>query len=363
MRRVRGAGAPVRKSAQRSRKIRVFPAGDSARSHACTRSTGPWLALARACLLLHQSDMARIKRILCPIDFSEFSRQALGCAIGLAHRHKARVIALHVFANWPAVDVVPSLRAEALQAISLKDVDRAALLCHLKDFIGKRPADVEVEARLEEATDVHREILSQATALHADLIVIGSHGRSGFERVLLGSITEKVLRKAHCPVMVVPRQVEGGVVPGAGRFRRILCPMDFSCSARAALTTATAFAQADGAELTVLHVIEVPAALYETPGFDIGAYRAGAEAASRARLSELVPDTAKACRIDVVVAEGKIAHEVLRVAAERDSDLIVMGVHGRHAMDLLLFGSNTHHVIRAAVCPVLTVRREAESAV
>jgi nucleotide-binding universal stress UspA family protein len=178
--------------------------------------------------------------------------------------------------------------------------------------------------------------------------------------VLLGSITEKVLRKAQCPVMVVPRPVEGGVVPGAGPFRRILCPMDFSCSAHAALTTATAFAQADGAELTVLHVIEVPAALYETPGFDVGAYRAGAEAASRARLSERISDTAKACRIDVVVVEGKIAHEVLRVAAERDSDLIVMGVHGRHAMDLMLFGSNTHHVIRAAVCPVMTVRREAD---
>jgi nucleotide-binding universal stress UspA family protein len=195
---------------------------------------------------------------------------------------------------------------------------------------------------------VHREILAQADALHADLIVIGSHGRSGFEHVLLGSITEKVLRKAQCPVMVVPRRVEAG----PGRFTRILCPMDFSCSSIAALTAAADLARADGAELTALHVIEIPAGLYETPGFDITAYRAGAEARSRARLTELIPDTAVGIsRVNVTVAEGRIAHEVLRVAAERDSDLIVMGVHGRHAVGLMLFGSNTHHVIRGCDVP------------
>ena len=302
----------------------------------------------------------QFKRILCPTDFSEFSRHALDCAVGLAQRHKARVTALHVFANWPAVDVVPSLRTEGPQRISFTDANRAALLGCLQDFVVNGPAGVHVETKLEEAADVHREILAQADALHADLIVIGSHGRSGFEHVLLGSITEKVLRKAQCPVMVVPRRVEAG----PGRFTRILCPMDFSCSSIAALTAAADLARADGAELTALHVIEIPAGLYETPGFDITAYRAGAEARSRARLTELIPDTAVGIsRVNVTVAEGRIAHEVLRVAAERNSDLIVMGVHGRHAVGLMLFGSNTHHVIRAATCPVLTIRRESERAV
>jgi nucleotide-binding universal stress UspA family protein len=109
--------------------------------------------------------------------------------------------------------------------------------------------------------------------------------------------------------------------------------------------------------VTVLHVIDVPAALYEMPGFDIANYRSDAVAKSRKRLSELIPErTARA--LDVVVSEGRPDQEILRVAAERDIDLIVMGVSGRRAVDLAVFGSTTHRVVRGASCPVLTVRHE-----
>jgi nucleotide-binding universal stress UspA family protein len=215
---------------------------------------------------------------------------------------------------------------------------------------------VEIESRVVEGANIHREILEQAESLRADLIVIGSHGRSGFERLLLGSITEKVLRKARCPVVVVPRRSEG-VPSGQRAFTRILCPMDFSCSAVAAYKRAVALARKTGATLTVLHVVDVPAVLHDMPGFDIATYREEAETKGRARLADLVSDSA-GHGPNVMVIEGRAGTEILRVAAERDADLIVMGVQGRTAIDLMVFGSTTHEVIRNAPCPVLTIRRE-----
>lgn len=296
--------------------------------------------------------------ILCPVDFSEFSRHALDCAVRLARWNKAHVLALHVFANWPAVDVVPSLASGTVPKISLKDIDREVLQGVLREFVAPYAKEhVSVDALVAESPDVDREILAQAEANHAGLIVIGSHGRSGFQRLLLGSITEKVLRSARCPVMVVPPRATSPAAPGDRPFARILCPVDFSCDAIAALSRACDLARRAGAVVTVLNVIDVPAALYEMPGFDIDLYRRDAVSRSRTRLSELIPESMSR-GLDVIVSEGRPEQQILRVAAERGIDLIVMGVRGRHAVDLAMFGSTTHRVVRGATCPVLTTRRE-----
>lgn len=300
--------------------------------------------------------MTRTACILCPVDFSDFSQHALHCAVRLARANKSRIVALHVFANWPAVDVVPSLRSDPQPKIFLKDVDREMLTRRLEEFVRTAANDIEMEVRVVEAPHTPREIVAQAEATQASLIVIGSHGRSGFERLLLGSITEKVLRTARCPVMVVPR---GAIVPATTGtpFTKILCPVDFSCDSLVALSSARELASGAGSTVTVLNVIDVPAALYEMPGFDIEIYRRDAVSASCKRLSELIPEGATH-GLDVIVSEGRPDHEILRVASERGIELIVMGVHGRHAVDLAVFGSTTHRVIRGASCPVLTIRRE-----
>jgi nucleotide-binding universal stress UspA family protein len=302
--------------------------------------------------------MARATYILCPVDFSEFSRRALDCAVQLARWQKARVVALHVVVNWPAVDVVPSLRGEPWPETFRKDVDRDAVTQCLETFVRtSAESPVEIDVRVVDAPNVVQEIVTQAEVLHASAIVIGSHGRSGFERLLLGSITEKVLRGARCPVMVVPRGAPPAPAGIARPFTRILCPVDFSCDALTALSRACDLARKAHGTVTVLNMIDVPAALYEMPGFDIEIYRRDAISASRRRLAEVVPeDTAR--RLDVIVSEGKPDQEILRVAADRATDLIVIGVHGRHAVDLAVFGSTTHRVIRGASCPVLTIRRE-----
>jgi nucleotide-binding universal stress UspA family protein len=191
--------------------------------------------------------------------------------------------------------------------------------------------------------------------------VIGTHGRSGFQRLFLGSVTEKVIRKATCPTLVVPPRAPD--VPAASpiQFRRILCAVDFSESSLEALAYAINMAEEADAQLTALHVVEFPLVLVGEPAApvpDLSRLREATAADARRKLHELIPEQARTyCTVDTTIVEGRAYREILRHATEQQSDLIVMGVHGRGTLDLLVFGSTTHHVIRASTCPVLIIRR------
>jgi nucleotide-binding universal stress UspA family protein len=145
------------------------------------------------------------------------------------------------------------------------------------------------------------------------------------------------------------------------QFRRILCAVDFSESSLDALAHAITMAEEADAQLTVLHVVELPRVLNQEPTVfevDLARLREATTADARRRLQELIPEQARTyCTVDTTVVEGRAYRDILRDATERHVDLIVMGVHGRGALDLLMFGSTTHHVIRASTCPVLVVRR------
>jgi nucleotide-binding universal stress UspA family protein len=203
-------------------------------------------------------------------------------------------------------------------------------------------------------------ILERAQTLPSDLVVMGTHGHSGFERLVLGSVTEKVLRKASCPVLSVPPRVHE-VAHRPPLFTRILCAVDFSDCSLNGLTYAMAIAQEADAHLTVLHVMEMSPEVEEflSGGSDVlRDYTVRARAAREGRLRAIVPEAVRAyCTVETVLAEGKPSREILREAAERRSDLIVIGIHGRGAVDRLFFGSTTQHVVREATCPVLTLRR------
>jgi nucleotide-binding universal stress UspA family protein len=296
--------------------------------------------------------MIRIAHVLCPVDFSEISQHALDHAAAIARWYDARLTVLYVFANLPTMDLPP---------LVLDDADRERHTSDLRRMAAGVPRGVPVDVRIQEAPDVHEEILAQLGATHADLLVIGTHGRSGFERLFLGSVTEKVIRKATCPTLVVPPRAPD--VPAASpiQFRRILCAVDFSQSSLDALAYAINMAQEADAQLTLLHIVELPPVLSEEPAMpalDLSRVREAAVADARRKLHELIPEQARTyCTVDAAVVEGRAYREILRHATEQRSDLIVMGVHGRGALDLLVFGSTTHHVIRASACPVLIVRR------
>jgi nucleotide-binding universal stress UspA family protein len=294
--------------------------------------------------------MIQIRQVLCPIDFSDTSRRALDHAAALARWYEARLTVLSVYLNLPAMGLPPP---------AMGNEERARLMEELRQATVGLPSDLDVELRIEEAIDVHREILEQAKQLPADLLVIGSHGRSGFERLLLGSVTEKVIRKAPCPVMVVPPQA-GEVSPdGPVQLRRILCPVDFSDGAARALRLALSLAEEADARLTLLHIIELPPELAENAlaeWIDVRGLHGDARADRLARLRDMVPPEAREfCTVETVVREGAAYREILKAAAEGPADLIVMGVQGRGAVDLAFFGSNAAQVTRAAACPVLVV--------
>jgi nucleotide-binding universal stress UspA family protein len=302
--------------------------------------------------------MKRFERIVCAIDFSDGSRSALAMAVTLARWYGACLTVLHVHANWPLADMLPSVRPLEARPTPLPDNAREAMLDAVQRFVASVgvPSGLDVRVELADSLDVTAEILSHAEG--ADAVVIGTHGRSGFERLMLGSVAERVLRKATCPVLVVPPHAKTAT-GAAARGLRIVCPIDFSEASLAALGYATSLATEANGALTLLHVIEVPPELRESPvhdQVDVDRIRAAAEAECLQRLRALIPEAVRhACTVHTSVEEGRAAREIVRAAAGEGDDLIVMGVRGRNAVDLMVFGSNTQYVVRAASCPVLVV--------
>ena len=302
--------------------------------------------------------MARIRRILCPLDFSRFSRHAFEQAVTLAREFGADISAVHVYAVAPAGIVVPAAGPVVADPIALSPAVRASLTANVREVMQEvDAAGVTVNTDVIEGDPVGA-ILDRATAWDADLIVMGTHGRTGLERLVVGSVTEKVLRKASCPVLTVPRRV---VTPRSGlRFGRILCPVDFSRASLRAMDYAASFASAGGPGVYLLHVIDL---VGEAPGIhgddvmDPPDFRGELRAEARDRLNAAVPADIRArCPITEMVAMGTPHEEILRVARREGCELIVLGVPSRGTADLLVFGSTTQRVVREAECPVLTIR-------
>jgi nucleotide-binding universal stress UspA family protein len=302
--------------------------------------------------------MVVIKRILCPVDLSAFAPHVLDRAAAVARAYGAPVCVQHVL-PVAGVAVVPfGLGGPSSFAYSAMDREQALEnLSRLLSLDSRH--DVKIDIHVNEAPGVAEEILLQADRVGADLIVLGTHGRSGFDRLVFGSVAEKALRRSKLPVMTVP--AHDGEVPLQGEpFRRILFATDFSPGSDAALHYAASLAQHSSAELITLHVVEpVPAGTDPNFGASIhlAAYEAALERDADRRLREAVPLWIRhGCDTTDVLTKGKSHVEILRVAAEREADLIVTSVHGRNAIDRFVFGSTTEQVLRRATCPVLTMR-------
>jgi nucleotide-binding universal stress UspA family protein len=300
--------------------------------------------------------MIEIRRILCPTDLSQIAPRAFEHALALARFHQAEVELAYVSEPLLPGPVAPATYPP--WAI-LDPAVRGRLGAALEELAAPAAGTgVRVLTSVREGRVVH-EILERARGWPADVIVMGTHGRGGFERWVLGSVTEKVLRKAPCPVLTVPPPAGGLHPEGSVLFRRILCPVDFSTPSVAALAYALRLAEQSACEITFVHVLEWLAE--EEPGariagFDVPEFRRYLEKDARERLRQLVPAEARDwCRTREEVVGGRPWREILRLAEEREAELVVMGVRGRNPVDIALFGSTTHHVIRGARCPVLVI--------
>ena len=300
-----------------------------------------------------------MRRILCATDFSAPSARAFEHALVLASWYEAPLTVLHVAAE-PMV-ASPLVSAAALPypggPLTLGGSWREGVEAELASLLG--PANRAGLRATGEVREGHpaTETVRVAQEIGADLIVMGTHGRTGFQRFMLGSVAETVLRRASCPVLTVPPRAADH--PRSMFFKRILCASDFSPASEAAIRHATSLASEADASLFLVHVLDKPGmgSLPTTGHPDGNGGRPDYECAARAQLQRAVPPAAREfCRVEEIVAHGKAAAAILRQASERGVGLVVMGVHGRSMLDLMAFGSVTHDVVRQAECPVLTVR-------
>jgi nucleotide-binding universal stress UspA family protein len=195
-------------------------------------------------------------------------------------------------------------------------------------------------------------ILSFAQSQKTDVIVMGTHGRRGFDRLVLGSVTNRVMRRAPCPVLAASKPPHDAVTASnEQRFRhlsRILFCADFSENSERALKYAISATAEYDAELTLLHVLE---------GVPSPAKAEEAMAVAAERLDKLIPPQGrKALKIKTALRTGKTYAEIIQLAEEAQIDLVTMGVRGRGALDVAVFGSTTYRVMQLGSCPVLAVR-------
>jgi nucleotide-binding universal stress UspA family protein len=294
----------------------------------------------------------RIKAILCPVDRSEVSDRAMTYATALAREYVARLSVLEVI-DWRMPPMVGALELPAMPP----EVQTAAL-GHLHRLASPaRELGIPTEVGVDVGPVVRR-ILERASIVAADLIVVGTHGRGGFDRLALGSVAEHVLRMAECPVLTVPPHAVPP--PTDPLFRMIVCAVDFSPVSADVLRIGADLARRHGGRLLVAHVVDWPFA--RTSGHETAVnFKTTLETRAHEDLSSLLAgEAAPPSNVASIVLTGTPRDEILACARNRHADLIVLGVSGHGAVERALLGSTAHGVVRHSECPVLTVRMSSE---
>jgi nucleotide-binding universal stress UspA family protein len=297
------------------------------------------------------------KQVLCPIDLSETSVRSLTYAAAFTRWYHGRLTILHIAPTFDPMQVhngTLDAPVRIVYPMSREEVQGAMRQVLHEAAPETSDADVVAEA----ADDVAGAVVDQAVARSADLLVMGTHGRSGFDRLLLGSVTEEVLHKAPCPVLTVPPHAPAKAPPHVA-FKQILCAVDFSAASLQALGFALDLARQANGCVTVMHVIEwlaehEPRTMAH---FNVPEFRRSLKDEAHEHLRKVVAEARASCEVEDIVGTGRAHREILETAKARNSDLIIMGAQGRGGLGLALFGSTTQQVVRGAECPVLTVRQ------
>lgn len=289
--------------------------------------------------------MVRFKQILCPIDFFEASTKAFEYALKLATNYDARVHALHIVAP-----IIPATYGAPFSVSDLTaDMEKEArgLLEKLKTKAAKANVRVTTEVRL---GDIDREILSSVEALGADLVVMGTHGRRGFERLVLGSVTERMMRHCPAPMIIMGPGKKGSEAPPD--IKQILLTTDFSEGTADAMDYALSIAQECQAKVTLLHV------LHEVAEETAGKYRDALVRGVELQLQKLIPENALDwCEVETRIEEGLPYKVIPDLVKSGSFDLLVMNIHGKGMLDRALIGSTAERTLRTAagICPVLLI--------
>lgn len=294
---------------------------------------------------------ALIKRILFATDFSACAERAMEYAVMLAATWKAELCVMTVLELYPGMDPDYTVNKMYLDHLRVESTSR---LQAVQDRV--KAAGQTVTTRIEVGIP-SLAVQTVAEEIGADLLVVGTHGRSGLDHVLVGSTAERVVRMAPCPVLAVKSAKGSTGTETVGTIKRIVVPIDLSGCSLDALEYAARFAERIGASLTILHAME-PVAY----GLDFSLSHAKEWKRQREYLEDRLTIlttclTAHGIRADHVLKPGLPADSIASYVTEQGFDLMIMGTHGRRGLSHILVGSIAGAMLRHALCPVLTVRQ------
>ncbi len=295
-----------------------------------------------------------LRRIMCTTDFSECSRFTIPYGVALAREFGAMLYVCHVV-DLPAVAVYG-------ETIGDSGLDRQNMMAQAEESIGELMREYSIEwASLVVDGRAANKIETLAAEEEVDLVISATHGRSGLKRLVLGSVTERLMRRLHCPLLVV-RSAEQGVhevTVEKVSFNRIMVGLDFSPDSNLAFDYGLSLSQQFQSELHLVHVIEP--SVYR----DLLKLQTDPDASEgedlrveiKEKMNSMIPEEAlNWCSPKLSLLAGQPHEELVKYALVNDMDLVVLGFRGRGLMETMFVGSTTARAVRGAVCPVLSVR-------
>jgi len=322
--------------------------------------------------------MSTFKTILCPTDFSEPSSVAFDEACKFASHYGAELVLMHV---------IPFPAPNDLGLATEQEAERYAQLeaeCALRELSDDCPVKCGTVRHIVRVGDATGEIVGTAKRIGADLIVMATHGRTGWRHLVFGSVTEAVLRIAPCPVITIrahtfessTQPLDDKISDGAATddvqnikpesgatlaFKKVLCPIDYSEPSYRALKVAAELAAHYDAELLVVNVVESPADNLDQMApivFNLAAREQAARNVGLRKLWRCIEAHLPRIRnAHALIQFGNPAAEIVKVACDEGADVVVMSTHGMSGWRHLLIGSTAEQVMRMVACPVLTVRQ------
>ena len=290
--------------------------------------------------------VVRLKNTLYLTDFSPASEAALPFAAAIGRKYGAKICVLHVLVPNLCGATSPEMGALAVEAE--EDTAREEIR-----RVDSQLSGLNHEVIVEIGAEVWPAIVQVIQDRQIDLLVLGTHGRTGAQKLVLGSVAEEIFRRSPVPVLTIGPVVRRGTHGGA-HFRRILFATDFTPDAMSAIPYAISLAKENDAKLSLIHVMPQPDPTKEDRRFELSV------AEVMHHLHETVPKDANlSSPPEAVVEFGEASEQIINAANKRNSDLIVLGVRsarGHLGAATHLGRGIAHRVVVSSACPVLTVR-------
>ena len=288
---------------------------------------------------------AKIEKLLLPTDCSEFSEGAIREAVNLAKTCSSKLFIISV------IETNPEYESIAPQLIEKAEKETRQHLESVKNRAAKEGVDCEIIAR--QGEDPYKYIVDEAAKHQVSMIIMGRRGRKGLKRLMMGSVTAKVIGHSPCNVLVVPRAARL-------EFRKILVATDGSKYSNAAASEAVAIAKRCGANLIAASVVPYESIsplgiVHSEMQWELVTQESRKAAESNIKNVKEIAEK-EDVKIEELILEGRPYEAIINAAKEKRVDLIVVGSHGRTGLDRLLMGSVTERIIGHAECAVLVVK-------